>query len=1203
MKRFVSLALLCLFLVPVLVWAQSDRGSIVGTVTDASGAVVPGARVTATHVNTKVQTTTTTNEVGLYSILNLPIGNYTVSFIKQGFKTLDRDGITVAVAQVVKLDATMEVGAVAETITVTEAAPLLESQSVQVGAGMNASVVTDLPLNIAGGRAIENFAYATVPGVEGNNWTSYIAGSMAFSKEVLIDGTSAVAQIGGHIGESSPTMEAIQEFKIETSGVRAEDGRTGGGVYKFTIKSGTNELHGSAFLMLHNEVLNANTWQNTFRAQPRSTDRQRTYGFSGGGPIRKNKTFVFGAFEKYTQERMVLGAFNKTVPISAFLDGNFSALLNTSNVLGTDALGRSIYSGMIFDPATQRTVKAGEIDPTTGLTALKSGTVKEGFGFDKATMAPLPGLANIIPAGRVSAISKRITDIYRSSYRPMRDGLTNNAAITRQNDPWFHQTQLTFKGDHNFSEKNRLSGHMIWTERPRILVDQGGIWDPNDPLGVGGPFANSRKQEVTSRRFAANHSYTISPTLLNTFSFTYNRYRNPSIQVVDKDWSKDLGLAGAEAPNFPVITFGNAVNGIWTERIGAQWQGFYVGNTFIWNNTTRWVKGRHTLSFGADIRAMQISSHSGESTYNFSFGPEQTGLFQEKFGNNTTGFGFASFLLGGAASASLSTPFDLYGRRKAMSLFIQDDFKVMPKLTLALDLRWDHTFPFKEKYGHWANFDKTAINKTYGIPGALVFLKDSDGTFETKNDWKAFGPHIGAAYQLTSKVVLRGAYGIFFSPIGINYWFGVPYGFAPGFRGDNRVTSKSDRSPAFYWDSGYPGKFVPGTLNPDLLTWGYVSVDPKSTFAGYTHEFTSGVQFELFKDTRVDVQYMGTLGRRLQAGELARNQPTGAALTTYLNMLKGYKEWNNVWDAATAASAGVPYPYSGFGSYAFAAVLPYPQLWQNWNWAGPLFHVGTPIGLSDYNALQIAVTKRGAHGLSFNGGYTLSAAHSNVQSASGFQETWIQTGPVQDISKAKEEAAAPISYDQRHVFKGIVMWEMPFGKGRRLLSNLGRVGNAVVGGWTLSGSFRYNTGSPLGVNSSRYYAGWDGAIYANQKAGGDFSRKFNGGSFDFANPKNASNLFFDTGNFSNPPYGELGNGLRYRSDFRGFGWSEEQLGLMKNFHVGERFRLQFRAEFYNIFNRHHFSNPDTNIQSATFGKVINLTGTPREGQIGLRFEW
>ncbi len=1189
-----------LFLLPLLVWGQSDRGAITGTVTDASGAVVPGVLATATNVATQVSYTATSNDLGLYSILNVPIGQYSVVFTKQGFKTYTRDGLTIAVAQVLRLDARMEVGALTEAVTVTAEAEMLETASTQVGATMGSQVVTDLPLDIRGGRSLENFAYATIPGVEGNNWTSYIGGSMAFTKEVLIDGTSAVVQIGGHIGESSPSMEAIQEFKVETSGVRAEDGRTGGGVFKFTLKSGTNDFHGSAFGFLHNEILNANTWQNNFAGQKRATDRQFVYGFSAGGPIVKNKTFAFGAFEKYTQERMVLGGFDKTVPIPAFLDGDFSALLNTNNVLGMDPLGRPVYQGMIYDPGSQRNVTAGQVDPMTGLVATRDGLVRDAFGFDPVTGAPVPGQANVIPSNRISTVSKNITEVFRQGYLPMRPGLINNSAITRQNDPWFHQTQLTFKGDHNFSETNRLSGHMVWTERPRILVDQGGIWDPRDPDKAGGPLANSRKQEVTSRRAALNHTYSFSPTVLNVFSFTYGRYRNPSFSVAAKDnWPAKIGLGETGAGNFPVIQFGRAINGVATERIGQHWSDYYVSNVFITNETLTWIRGRHTWRFGADVRFMQLSSHQSTPTLEFTFDPDQTGAPKEAW-RDKVGFGFASFLLGAVKNAGQQTPWDLYGRRKAFSLFAQDDIKINPKLTLTMDVRWDVTLPYHERYGRWANFDKTAISNTFGVPGTLVFAKDGSDSFETERDWKEFAPHIGLAYKFTDRLVFRAGYGVFFSPIGLNYWFGVPYGFAPGYRGTNRVNPTADLSPAFNWDGGYPGQFVPGTKDPDYTQWGMVNVNPKSLFAGYSHQWNAGVQVELANDLRLDVTYMQNEGRRLQSGDFERNQPDPQALSRLLN---SWHEWDAVWDEGSAAAAGVPYPYPGFGSYAFAAILPYPQIWQNWVWGGPLLHVGSPYGRSDYKGLQVGLTKRSARGVTANVSYTLATSHSNVQNyLGGFQEIW-WSGPLQDLLHLDEEAKAPLFYDQRHVAKGIVSWDLPFGKGRSVLADAGRVANAVVGGWTLSASFRYNSGWPIAVNSSAWYPGWEASVYAVRNPNGDYSRRFNGGSFDFANPASSSNRYFDPGNFSNPPYGELGTVPMFRSDFRDFGWSEEQVALLKNFRIAERFRLQFRVEFYNFFNRHHFATPNTNINAPEFGNVINLTGTPREGQFGARFEW
>ena len=260
-----TMVLVALIVAAVPLAAQYDRGTITGTVTDPSGAVVPRAEITATNMDTGVPTQAVTNEVGLYRLSNIPIGRYEIKITAPGFKAHMRSGITLMVAQTLRLDVALETGAVQESVTVTADASLLKLDTSQVSTTIHSRVVTDLPLSFAGGRAIENFAYALTPAVEGNNWTSYIAGAPAFSKEVMIDGMSATAQIQGHIGESSPTMEAVQEFSVQTSGLSAEYGRTSGAVFNFALKSGTNELHGSGFYYLRNEALNANTWMNNWR--------------------------------------------------------------------------------------------------------------------------------------------------------------------------------------------------------------------------------------------------------------------------------------------------------------------------------------------------------------------------------------------------------------------------------------------------------------------------------------------------------------------------------------------------------------------------------------------------------------------------------------------------------------------------------------------------------------------------------------------------------------------------------------------------------------------------------------------------------------------------------------------------------------------------------------------------------------------------
>jgi hypothetical protein len=1034
-------------------------------------------------------------------------------------------------------------------------------------------MITDLPLSFSGGRQVENFAFAVTPSVEGNSWTSYIGGGPAFSKEVLIDGVSATSQITGHIGESSPSMEAVQEFKVQTSGMSAEYGHTSGGLFNFTLKSGTNDFHGSAFYYGHNEALNANTWMNNWRGLERAVDRQNLYGFSAGGPVwipkvynGKNKTFIFGALENYRQERMQLGGYSSTVPIPEFLNGDFSKLL-TNEVVGQDALGRSVNAGQIFDTATLRQVGGAWVaDPFVG---------------------------NIIPSNRFSGVSKKITEIYGKQYQPMIGGrLINNSALTLYNDPWFHQNQITIKGDHSVTDNFKLSGSLIWSERPRILVDQGGLWDPNDPNKKGGPFARSRLQKVTSRSARMSTNWILRPNLINTLSFAYNRYRNPSTaSAADTgDWPEYLGMGdSAGATQFPWIQFGGA-NGINTTEIGYTSSGYYVTNTFILNESLTWIKGRHSFKFGGELWVHQQASHGGSDPLHFNFANSTTGLPGASF-SNRIGFGFASFLLGEVNSADKGVPFDLYGGRKYIDFFASDDFKVNNRLTLNLGLRWEQSQPWSEKYGNWANFNPNIMNTAVGVKGALEFAQPGS-SFEGPRDWKEFSPRLGATYQLTDKVILRGGYGIFYIPMGCNYWKGVPYGFAPGYQGQNRWDTTGNK-PIFNWGNGYPDNFKPGTVDPNALVWGMVSVDPRSLQAGYTHQYNINAEFQLTRSLMIETAFLGNQGRKLHSGHLDRNQPSRAAFED-----SKVNPWAWIWDEGSAASAGVKFPYAGFSQYAGAALQPYPQIAMTW---GPLMTVGVPLGTSNYKSFQISLTQRAAKGLSAQVSYNLSRSNGDVEN--NFDESW-WVGMIQDQNDLKSERNIPTGFDQRHIFKGYVGYELPFGRGKKYLANTHWLLDSILGGWNLTTIFKYNSGNPMGISPDVWYPGWEGAIYANWDPSITLKSTFNPKTFNPALQSDPGNSYFNPAAFSNPAGHNLGNGMRLYNELRSFGWKSEDIGLFKYWRYKERLNVQLRAEFINAFNRHYYDWPGTLIANKdTFGNVTSVGGEPRVVQFGLRVGW
>jgi hypothetical protein len=1180
-------------------WAQADRGTITGTVTDPSGAVIAGVRVVAANTATGAEYESLTNQIGIYSIMNLPIGSYRATYMREGFAALDHTGLELSAAQVLKIDVKLKIGSSQEVVTVSAVPPMAETETSNVGTTLESAEMTDLPLNVSGGRDASSILYATTPTMVGTGsmTADHIAGSASYSKTILIDGTDGNNGMQGYV--FTPGMDAIEEMQSQVSGINVEGAGTGGGVIMYELKSGTNQFHGSAFGFMHNEAMDANTWSNKYylsayclesdstchNTYKRARNRLDDEGFSAGGPLWRNRTFIFGDYEHYNATDLRQNPTGASVPTSKMLSGDFSELLTMGTYSGTVTTTPGVVGGTpITNPCTGEAYQYGQIfDPDTWTTV-------SGVPCGK----PFEG--NIIPTGRLSSVSKKLATVYEKYYAPTVSGrLIDNYPSMTSSAPWWHRTNVDLKLDHNFSSKNHANVSFNYMSVP--VRAYGALFSLQ---AGGGPLSSAWDQRMIDRNFRILDSYSITPNLLNSamFSMAQNfAHERPDTEVDPTDY----GFTGTDnSANFPVISYGGS-NGVTLTGTGTSEQDYYALNGFHFADKMFWSKGRHNISFGGEFTAQQNNSNYGGNVQTYAFA-NNTGGPIDSYVTPWTGSGFANLMLGDVQSASMSLPHPSYDRRKLFDFFVADDVKVSRRFTLNVGLRWDITMPLHEKYGHWTNWDMSANNTVWGDnKGAWTFAENGSTSFEKYNDFHQFGPHVGGAYQITSRLVARAAWGLFYVPLGMNQWVGSSN---PGdqnyfYYGTNEVTNNVSGSTAFNWDNGYPGKT---TYRARTSTENYIGsiwpieIDPNELHLGRTQNWNVGIEYQINPSMLLLVNYVGNTGRDLHDGNLKayQNYPNWS---TWQKLYLSGNIYASVSDESSASALGISYPFSGFLGYAWEAISPIPQVAE---FMGLVSNAGAPIGSSSYNAFIVEVKSKHSHGLSMDMSYTLSKATGNVAGDTNFWNAgttyWYQS--IDDFKSTDHV----LSYDTRHIFKGYVTYDFPFGKGKWLGGNVGRL-DPLIGGWSLGFQPSYTSGTPLSaVGSSMVYPGWMG-LRANLASGAKLGNHFK--KLDLLNLSDSSNQFFSKSDFANPTAGYLGNSPFIYNNWRNWAVLNENLSILKHFSFGEsrRYSASIRAEFYDVFNRHAWGSPDTNSVGDTyFGQVTSVSGN-RTGQFGARFQW
>jgi hypothetical protein len=1203
-------------LLAVTGFAQSNGGSLAGTITDPSGSAVANATVTATNVGTAQAVKTTSSSTGAYHFSDMQVGTYTLSATAPGFKKTDRVGVQIQLETTSSLDIALVVGSTNESIEVSAEAPRLQTESSDVGTVVTPMQVVDLPLS-TNGSAIRNasdFVFLTPAtfgtGTSGGNFQAGVGGGQTMGSEILIDGASISLQSFGDAFETNelPSVESIGEFKVLVAGIPANQGRTTSGVQSYTTKSGSNEWHGGGFEILHRTGLDANTWFNNLSiaqngptaANATPSDDKSEYGVLLGGPLKiphiyngTDRTFFFFSWGQFRQNK---GYSNlEAIPTPANLAGDFSENL-TTNSLGTNPCdGSTIYQGQIFDPTTTNSTVSN-----TNPTGVLCRTAYPGNKINTPVSAVARAIAAYIPA-------------------PSTSGLVNNynSAGTLP----IIDTTDTIRIDHSFGDKDKIFG--TYNVRDDVeTYTQGHLWLPVTPYIT--------KQDIPAHIFRMGYDHIFSPTLINHALIATTQVRDKQSYLTNfggVQWSQKLGLPGGEGFMFPgvypnegsIVPFGDIQN-------NAGYNGSIDDTAAIISDSVLWSKGRHNLTLGGEYRyLLSISSFISPLQGQFQFGREQTAATIATA--SASGNGIASFLLGQVASVqSIRDLVSLRNLGHYFAGYVQDQFKVNRELNLSLGLRYNFEVPFREEHDFGSNFSPTTINtgaNGTGTPGALIFggsgPLQSGSTRWQHTYFKNIEPRLGFAYSpnfLHQKVAIQASYSITSAPF--VYWqqeYSIPNGFASNVTVNNIANPfgaaelfdpSSPTTPGIAHPSAYG---VPATatspnfdrsqLNGSQTYWG------KASFGrpGQSQIWSLMVQTQLATDLLLTTGYIGQSGSHLGSNLSYVNDlnPTNFARGAGLN---------DTFNGSNTAVDGVAPPYPEFAGTVAQALRPYPQ-YTYINTAA----YGENVGHMSFDAMVVKLERRYHNGLNLMGSYTWSKNLTDTAGIAGGSLGGNYVGATQNPFDLRSERSLS-QEDVPHLFVVSYIYELPFGKGRQFL-NHSRASDYFVGGWSLTGIQRYQSGQPVAFGCATsvpgMYVNQEGAthcvrwnlvpgqpLHSAARAGGRFNPAVSG-----------DNQWYNPAAFSDPnanvtgttPY-SFGDKPAFQGNDRNFPYYEEDWGLVKKVPITERVNFIFRAEFFNAFNRHIFASPDGEpYDGPAFGTVGGLANNPRETQFTFRVQF
>lgn len=1168
-------------------YAQVDTGAILGTIKDQSGAVVPNAKMTLTNEGTSFSLTTSAGSDGSYIFTPIKIGTYSVTVEYQGFQTASHLHVKVDVQQQVVVDFTLQPGLVTQLIEVTAAPPLLETQNASVGQTVGARQVNDLPLNGRNYTFLAQLSAGVTPiqvtgrGLECNGQFA-ANGTVPADNDYILDGidnnNNTVDFLNGLAFAIRTPVDAIQEFKVQTSNFSAEFGRAGGAVLNATVKSGTNQVHGDAWEFVRNDKFDAANFFENSGGQQKGEFRRNQFGATLGGPIvvprlydGRNKTFFFVDYEA-TRIRQAAPQI-ATVPTALERTSgytNFTELITGQSGTRTDDLGRTFPLGTIFDPATTRTVTQGQVDPVTGMMATASGFVRDPF------------TGNMLPASRLDPNAISILNLFPA---PTASGIFNNFST----DPVIRDNinQFDVRIDHNFSTKDQAFGRISFSDEPKFVPG------PFKGVADGGAFNQATYKDVDFNS-ALSETHSFSPTLINELRYGYSRIRTTQLQPFANTMGipQQFGIQGI--PQIPQNGGLPAIGIAGLNTLGGS--SFLPGNRVsdtaqLTENLTK-IYGSHTFKGGFELQHLRFPwfapawprgqfNFDGTYTEVPSTGGGNTGMAQLLLSPTATTVPNGLNNVGGADITFASNFAGPDDHRHYYGAYFQDDWKISPRLTLNLGLRWEFFGQIAEKYGAQANFipsppgsaqylittrrQSTPVSpsflSTLALDGIKLAYSNTPGL--TNTPITNFGPRIGLAYQVTPKLVIRAGYGAYFagieniggSPdIGENYPFLYDFFF---FAPDPGHPITYSNGTIANLESGFSG--IP--LSPVFVNAAGLSLEGVQTNYKIptTPEYNFTLQYQLSPNQTFQMGYVGNVSRHLET-DPGTNLPS-IILPPNLNP-QNY----------------VAFPDFGRGtSYV------------------------TTEGNSIYNSLQVNFERRFSQGLYLLTNYTWSKCRTDMRDLlNGAPGTTFRAPYLANFGIQGDYSLCDFHIPSVVHLSGT--WELPFGSGKRFLGKPSGVVNQVVGGWRTNWILTLQDGQPqtltCPISTTADFGCYPLLVHGQNVYGGrhDVNHWLNPAAF--TNPPVATTI-------GQTDYSPLGGGP---TQVLGPGFHRLDFSLFKQFRTSETTHLELRAEFFNLTNHPNFSYPSFTdyTNSASFGTITSVrdgANDQREIQFALKFYW